>query len=85
MTDKKTQAKKVLKLFKTTPTVTVQFILENVAVNSPRKIISDLRKIGVPIKDQWCSNIVGDKHLPHYKEYWIDKSWWGEHGDDYLL
>lgn len=73
--DKNTQMKRLLKLFKTTPTLTVQFIIENLKLNSPRKVISELREKGVPIKDRWHSNIRGKEHLPRYKEYWIEPAW----------
>ena len=81
ITDKNTQMKRLLKLFKNNPTLTVQFIIENLKLNSPRKVISELREKGVPIKDRWHSNIIGKEHLPHYKEYWIEPSWF--EGEDY--
>ena len=73
--DKNTQMKRLLKLFQKTPTLTVQFIIENLKLNSPRKVISDLRDKGVPIKDRWVDHICFDGQKVRFKEYWIEPSW----------
>lgn len=79
--DKNTQMKRLLKLFKSNPTLTVQFIIENLKLNSPRKIISDLREKGVPIKDRYISHINAYGQTIHFKEYWIEPAWF--EGEDY--
>ena len=76
MIDKNTQMKKLLRLFKDTPVLSVQFIIENLKVNSPRKRISDLREKGVPIKDRWVEHTYPDGHTVRYKEYWIEREYW---------
>lgn len=81
--DKNTQMKRLLKLFQTTPTLTVQFIIENLKLNSPRKVISDLREKGVPIKDRWIEHINPYGQTIRFKEYWVERSWFegDDHGD----
>lgn len=83
MTDKKTQMKKLLKLFKTSHTLTVRSIDNKLQLNSPRKIISDLRKKGIPIKDRYIEEVNSEGEWKHFKEYWIEPSYWegGEHDD----
>lgn len=78
--DKKTQMKRLLELFRTTPTLTVQVIIEKLKINSPRKVISDLRAKGVPIKDRYIEEIDRYGQTIRFKEYWIEKAWWdGNH------
>lgn len=81
MNDKNTQMKRLLKLFRTTPTLTVQSINEKLPLNSPRKIISDLRKKGFPIKDRYIEEVNSDGVWVRFKEYWIEPSYW--EGDDH--
>ena len=83
MNDKNTEMKRLLKLFRNTPTLSVQFIIENLKLNSPRKIISDLRAKGVPIKDRWVDHINPYGQTIRYKEYWVEPSWFegGDHDD----
>lgn len=85
MNDKNTQMKRLLKLFKTNPTLTVQSINEKLPLNSPRKVISDLRAKGVPIKDRYIENVNADGIWTHFKEYWIEPSWFEDEGHDILL
>ena len=81
--DKNTQMTRLLKLFQTTPTLTVQFIIENLKLNSPRKVISDLREKGVPIKDRYINHTNAYGQTIYFKEYWIEPSWFegGDHDD----
>lgn len=81
MNNKKTQAKRLLKLFQATPTLTVQFIIENLKLNSPRKVISDLREKGVPVKDRWIDHVDPYGQTIRYKEYWVEPAWFK--GDDH--
>ena len=81
MNNKKSQEKRLLKLFQTTPTLTVQFIIENLKLNSPRKVISDLREKGVPIKDRYISHIDPYGQTIRFKEYWVEPAWFK--GDDH--
>ena len=81
MNDKNTQMKRLLKLFQTTPTLTVQFIIENLKLNSPRKVISDLRDKGVPVKDRWIEEANSYGQWIRFKEYWVEPSWFK--GDDH--
>ena len=81
MNDKNTQMKRLLKLFKTTHTLTVQSINDRMSLNSPRKVISDLRAKGVPIKDRYIEEVNSDGVWTHFKEYWIEPSWF--EGDDH--
>lgn len=73
--DKRTQMKLLLMLFETAPTLTVQYIIEKLHINSPRKVISDLRDRGVPIEDRYVDHIDAYGQLHRYKEYWIRKEW----------
>ena len=73
--DKNTQMKKLLKLFQKTPVLSVQYIIDVLKLNSPRKVISDLRNKGVPIKDRYVESVNADGQWIHYKEYWIEPSW----------
>ena len=66
MNDKNTQMKRLLKLFKTTHTLTVQSINDRMSLNSPRKVNSD----GI-----WT----------HFKEYWVEPSWFEDEDHDNLL
>lgn len=65
----------LLDLFRTNPTLTVQGINARVAINSPRKVISDLREKGVPIKDRYIEEVDRFDQVHRFKEYWIDKEW----------
>ena len=85
MNDKNTQMKRLLKLFKTNPTLTVQSINEKLPLNSPRKVISDLRAKGVPIKDRYIENVNADGIWTHFKEYWVEPAWFEDEGHDILL
>lgn len=73
--EKRTQMKMLLELFRTTPTLTVQSINAKVAINSPRKVISDLRGKGVPIKDRYIEEVDRYGQVHRFKEYWIEKGW----------
>lgn len=85
MNDKNTEMKRLLKLFRNTPTLSVQFIIENLKLNSPRKVISDLRAKGVPIKDRYIEEVNSDGVWTRFKEYWIEPSWFeGDDHDDVL-
>lgn len=85
MNDKNTEMKRLLKLFRKTPVLSVQLIIDILKLNSPRKIISDLRAKGVPIKDRWVEHIDPYGKPKHYKEYWIEPSWFeGDDHDDVL-
>lgn len=79
--NKHTQMKRLLELFRTTPTLTVQSIIDRLKLNSPRKIISDLREKGVPIKDRYIEEVDIYGQVHRFKEYWVEKSWW--EGDDH--
>lgn len=74
--DKYTQMSRLLELFRTTPTLTVQSIFERLKINSPRKVISDLREKGVPVKDRYIEEIDRFNQVHRFKEYWIEKEWW---------
>lgn len=82
MIDKNTQMKRLLKLFRTTPTLTVQSIIDKLSLNSPRKVISDLRAKGVPIKDRYIEEIDRFNVVHHFKEYWIEPAWF--EGDNHV-
>ena len=85
MNDTNTEMKRLLKLFRKTPVLSVQLIIDILKLNSPRKIISDLRAKGVPIKDLWVEHIDPYGKPKHYKEYWIEPSWFeGDDHDDVL-
>lgn len=85
MNDTNTEMKRLLKLFRKTPVLSVQLIIDILKLNSPRKIISDLRAKGVPIKDRWVEHIDPYGKPKHYKEYWIEPSWFeGDDHDDVL-
>lgn len=70
------QTTKLLNLFKEVPTLTVQFIVEDLKLNSPRKFISALRDRGVPIKDRWVEHVYPDGHAVRFKEYWVEPEYW---------
>lgn len=70
------QTTKLLNLFKEVPTLTVQFIVEDLKLNSPRKVISSLRDRGVPIKDRWVEHVYPDGHAVRFKEYWVEPEYW---------
>lgn len=70
------QTTKLLNLFKEVPVLTVQFIIEDLKLNSPRKIISALRDRGVPIKDRWVEHVYPDGHTVRFKEYWVEPEYW---------
>lgn len=70
------QTTKLLNLFKEVPVLTVQFIIEDLKLNSPRKIISALRDLGVPIKDRWVEHVYPDGHAVRFKEYWVEPEYW---------
>lgn len=73
--EKKTQLTKLLKLFQTTPVLSVRLIDDKLKLNSPRKCISDLRAKGYPIHSRWVEHINPDKTVTRYKEYWLPKNW----------
>ena len=83
--EKNTQMKKLLKLFQKTPVLSVQYIVEVLKLNSPRKIISDLRNKGVPIKDRYVERVNADGQWIRYKEYWIEPSWFEDNSHADLL
>lgn len=85
MTDKNTQMKKLLKLFQKTPVLSVQYIVEVLKLNSPRKVISDLRMKGVPIKDRYVESVNADGQWIRYKEYWVEPSWFEDESHANLL
>ena len=85
MNDKNTQMKRLLKLFKTNPTLTVQSINEKLPLNSPRKVISDLRAKGIPIKDRYIEAVNAGGIWTRFKEYWIEPSYWEDEGHENLL
>lgn len=70
------QTTKLLNLFREVPVLTVQFIIEDLKLNSPRKIISALRDRGVPIKDRWVEHVYPDGHSVRFKEYWVEPEYW---------
>lgn len=74
--DKYTQMSRLLELFRTTPTLTVQSIFAKLKINSPRKVISDLREKGVPVKDRYIEEIDRFNQVHRFKEYWVEKSYW---------
>ena len=78
MNNQKTQMRKLLKLFQQRHTLTVQSIIEILHLNSPRKIISDLRIKGVPIKDRYIEEVDIDGTVHRFKEYWVEPSWFEE-------
>ena len=73
--DKYTQMSRLLELFRTTPTLTVQSIFAKLKINSPRKVISDLREKGVPVKDRYVEEIDRFGQTHRFKEYWVEKGW----------
>ena len=85
MTDKNTQMKKLLKLFQKTPVLSVQYIVDVLKLNSPRKVISDLRMKGVPIKDRYVESVNADGQWIRYKEYWVEPSWFEDESHANLL
>lgn len=66
-----TDLAKLLELFRSVPVLSVQYINHKLALNSPRKVISDLRKKGYDIKDRWAEHIRPDGSTVRYKEYWL--------------
>lgn len=70
-----TQKKQLLKLFETVPVLSVQYIQHKMNVNSPRKLISELRESGVPIEDQWVTHIGAHGERTRYKEYFLRRGW----------
>ena len=83
--DKHTQMKRLLDLFRTAPTLTVLTIFEKLKINSPRKIISDLREKGVPIKDRYVEEVDRFNQVHRFKEYWVEPSWFEDEGHANLL
>ena len=83
--NKHTQNKKLLKLFKNRPVLSVQYIVEVLKMNSPRKVISDLRMKGVPIKDRYVERVNADGVWIRYKEYWVEPSWFEDESHADLL
>lgn len=69
-----TQTKRLYELFKLTPTLTVQYIQHKMAINSPRKLISDLRRNGVKIHDRWITHMDAYGNTTRYKEYWLEEN-----------
>ena len=76
--NKPSQYDVVLDLLQHVPTITVQYIQHKAAINSPRKVISDLRKKGYPIKDRVISHMDAYGGVVRYKEYWLEQN---EHVD----
>ena len=76
--NKTTQWDVVLDLLRNTPVITVQYIQHKAAINSPRKVISDLRKKGYPIKDRTLYHLNAYGTVVRYKEYWLPQN---EHVD----
>jgi hypothetical protein len=72
---RESQTKKLLELFESTPVLSVQYIQHKMAINSPRKVIAELRSKGVPIEDRWQSHIGPHGEVTRYKEYFLRKGW----------
>ena len=70
----KTQYDVVLDLLRYYPTITVQLIQHKAAINSPRKVISDLRKKGYKIHDRVLCHLDAYGNMTRYKEYWIEEN-----------
>lgn len=73
MTDT-SQKKRLLELFEDVPFLSVRTIIRSLDVNSPRKIISNLRDDGVPILDRWESYRGPHGEYKRFKLYYLDKS-----------
>jgi len=72
---RESQTKKLLELFESTPVLSVQYIQHKMCINSPRKVIADLRDKGVPIEDRWQTHIRPHGEGARYKEYFLRKGW----------
>lgn len=70
----KTQEQVILDLLRYYPTITVQLIQHKAAINSPRKVISDLRKKGYKIHDRMLYHLDAFGHVTKYKEYWLEEN-----------
>ena len=71
--DKYSQGKELLALMQEMPVVSVQYIQHKLSLNSPRKVIADLREKGYPIKDRWVNHINAHGQTVRYKEYWLER------------
>lgn len=74
MNNEKSQEEMLLELMQKTPVVTVQYIMHKLSVNSPRKLISALKRKGYPIKDKWIAHIDAYGNMTRYKEYWLEEN-----------
>lgn len=74
MVKKQSQHTRLVELLEKNPTVTVQFIEAKLQVNSPRKLLSDLKKLGYPIKSRWLNHLDQYGYPVRYKEYWLEKN-----------
>mgnify|MGYP003301691016 FL=1 len=70
----KTQEQVILDLLRNTPVITVQYIQHKAAINSPRKVISDLRRKGYKIHDRMISHLDAYGTVKRYKEYWLEEN-----------
>lgn len=74
----KSQEERLLELMQKTPVVTTQYIVHKLNVNSPRKLISILRRKGYKIRDRYISHLDAYGFLIRYKEYWLEEN---DHAD----
>lgn len=74
MITQNSQSDQLLGLMQKVPVVTVQYINHKLALNSPRKVISDLRKKGYKICDRYVSHMDAYGQTVRYKEYWLEEN-----------
>lgn len=48
--------------------ITVLSVLNSIGTIEARKYLSDLRKLGMAIKDEWCTSDNGKR----FKTYWLE-------------
>lgn len=72
--DQKSQEARLLELMQKTPVVSTQYIMHHLQVNSPRKLISNLRRKGYKIRDRWLAHMDAYGFLIRYKEYWLEEN-----------
>ena len=72
--NKPTHEDVILELFRKYPTISVQLIQHKAAINSPRKVISTLRKKGYKIHDRYISHLDAYGTVVRYKEYWLEEN-----------
>lgn len=72
--NKPTQEQILLDIFRNSQIVTVQLIQHKAWINSPRKVISDLRKKGYKIHSRRVTHLDQYGTVVHYNEYWLEEN-----------